>query len=174
VQISVAELDSMPAARAKELLALCCGASEWVSAMLARRPFGSREAVYAAADEIWQSLDREDWLEAFADHPRIGESKSAVQPTEQGSTWAAGEQSEVERAGDRVRSELARANREYEDRFGYIYIVCATGKSADEMLSIAHERLSNGPERELLVASEEQRQITRLRLGKLLDQGEAA
>ena len=129
--------------------------------MLARRPFRSREAVLETADEIWASLDGADWREAFAHHPRIGEQTT--------NATAAKEQSGVSGAADDVRQALAKANRDYEQLFGYIYIVCATGKSAEEMLAIAKSRLENDPETELRVAAEEQRKITRLRLQKLLE-----
>ena len=168
---SVAELDAMPESLAKKLLADCCGASQWVSGMLARRPFGSRAAVLSAADEIWRPLGPADWCEAFSHHPRIGERESAMPQSERGSAWAAGEQSGVVQARDDVRAELAAANREYEQRFGYIFIVFATGKSAEEMLALARERLRNDPDVELTIAGEEQRKITRLRLDKLLDNG---
>jgi 2-oxo-4-hydroxy-4-carboxy-5-ureidoimidazoline decarboxylase len=174
VRVSVAELDAMPKHQASELLAECCGASRWVAGMLARRPFKSRAAVLSTADEIWRSLDSSGWREAFSHHPRIGERKSAVPQSERGSAWAAGEQSGVEHADDDVRRALAATNREYERRFGYIYIVFATGKSAEEMLALACQRLQNDPDVELRVAAEEQRKITRLRLDKLLDNGEAA
>ena len=168
VKVSVAVLDAMAEPQAASLLADCCGSSQWVSGMLARRPFGSRAAVFSAADEIWRSLDASDWREAFSHHPRIGERQSAVRQTERGSAWAAGEQSTVGRAGDETRAALASANTEYERRFGYIYIVFATGKSAEEMLALARERLRNDPEAELRIAAEEQGKITRLRLEKLL------
>ena len=141
--------------------------------MVARRPFKSRRAVDSAADEIWQSLEASDWLEAFASHPRIGERSSGAAQGERGSVWAAGEQSGVNEARQDVREELAAANRTYEERFGHIYIVCATGKTAEEMLALARERLRNLPDDELKVAAEEQRKITRLRLHKLLDKEEA-
>jgi 2-oxo-4-hydroxy-4-carboxy-5-ureidoimidazoline decarboxylase len=174
VKVSVAELDAMPESQAKQVLTACCGASRWVAEMLARRPFKSRAVVLSAADEIWRSLDSDDWQEAFSHHPRIGERQSAKRQSERGSSWAAGEQSEVRRAGDDVRTALPAVNREYEQRFGYIYIVFATGKSAEEMLALARERLRNDPDVELRTAAEEQRKITRLRLDKLLDKGEAA
>lgn len=172
--ISVADLDGMSAPRAAELLAECCGSSRWVSAMIAQRPFGSREAVFAAADEICRSLSARDWLEAFAHHPRIGEQSGAIPEGGRGSEWSAGEQSGVAGARDTVRDELAAANRDYERRFGYICIVCATGKTAEEMLALARERLINDPKRELGVAAEEQRKIARLRLDKMLSKGDAA
>jgi len=171
VKVSIAELDAMSQPQAKKLLAECCGASRWVSEMLARRPFRSRADALSAADEIWQSLDPAAWREAFSHHPRIGERKSATPESERGNGWAAREQSGVERAREDVRAELAAANREYEQRFGYIFIVFATGKSAEEMLALARERLRNDPDVELRVAVEEQAKITRLRLEKLLDKG---
>ena len=161
----------MPESRAKKLLTECCGASRWVSGMLARRPFRSHAAVLSAADEIWRSLEPTDWREAFSRHPRIGERKSAAPQSERGSAWAAGEQSGVEQAREDVRAELAAANREYEQRFGYIFIVFATGKSAEEMLALARARVRNDPDVELHAAAAEQLKITRLRLDKLLDKG---
>ena len=137
--------------------------------MLARRPFKSRATVLSTADEIWRSLDSGDWREAFAHHPRIGERKGPMQQTALGSEWASREQSGVEGADDDLRADLAATNREYEQRFGYIYIVFATGKSAVEMLALARERLRNDPNVELRVAAEEQRKITQVRLKNLLD-----
>ena len=159
--VRIPEFDAVPPNVAAEFLRGCCGSSRWVSAMIERRPFGSREAAFNAADEIWKSLDRSDWLETFASHPRIGEqTKNSV---------AAREQSAVKTADDGVRAQLAQVNRDYEQRFGYIYIVCATGKSAEEMLAIARHRLNNDPATELAVAAEEQRKITQLRLANLLE-----
>jgi len=169
VKVSVAELNVMAELQAKTLLAECCGASRWVSRMLARRPFKSRTALLSTADEIWRSLDSGDWREAFSHHPRIGERKSAMPPTARENAWASREQSGVEGADDDLRADLAAANREYEQRFGYIYIVFATGKSAERMLALARDRLRNDPDIELRVAAEEQRKITRARLKKLLD-----
>lgn len=146
---------------AGKMLRECNGSSRWVSAMIERRAFGSRDAVFTAADEIWKSLDQTDWLEAFAHHPRIGEQTK--------NSLAAREQSGVKTADDDIRAQLAQVNRDYEQRFGYIYIVCATGKSAEEMLAIARNRLNNDQSTELTVAAEEQRKITQLRLAKLLE-----
>jgi 2-oxo-4-hydroxy-4-carboxy-5-ureidoimidazoline decarboxylase len=168
VTLTVRELDALPAAHAAELLAACCGAPRWVSSMVARRPFESLDAVYAAADDVWWSLDQHDWREAFARHPRIGEAESAPPDNERERGWASGEQASVAAAQHVVRSALVDANREYEQRFGYIYIVCATGRTADEMLALARGRLHNAPKVELRVAAEEQLKITRLRLQKLL------
>jgi OHCU decarboxylase len=158
----------MSEAQATALLTGCCGASRWVSAMVARRPFRGHGALLAAADEIWRSLRASDWLEAFAHHPRIGEQQSAVAQTETGQTWSAGEQAGMNSAGESLRRELAAVNREYEDRFGYIYVVCAAGKAAEELLEAARRRLANEPDVELATAAEEQRKITHNRLDQLL------
>ena len=126
--------------------------------MMDARPLGD---ALAKADEIWNALAERDWLEAFAAHPRIGESRPAAK-------WASVEQSGTSTATEETMNAIGNANREYENRFGYIYIVCATGKSADEMLAIVRERLQNDPAKELRIAAEEQRKITRLRLLKLV------
>ena len=160
--MTVADLNAMPESQAAELLGECCGSPRWVAGMVARRPFGSRESVLAAAGEIWTSLDNADWREAFAHHPRIGEQT--------GSSQAAQEQSGMSGSTGDVRQALAEVNRDYEQRFGYIYIVCATGKSAEEMLRIAQSRLRNDPDTELRVAAKEQLKITQLRLQKLLEE----
>jgi 2-oxo-4-hydroxy-4-carboxy-5-ureidoimidazoline decarboxylase len=159
--LSVAELDELPAAPAAEALRECCGSARWVAEMVARRPYHTLDAVLAEAEEVWWSLDPDDWLEAFAHHPRIGD-RATGEP--------AREQAGMDHAGDAVRAAMAEANDEYERRFGHIYIVCATGKSADEMLALARARLTNDPDAELRVAAEEQLKITRLRLAKLLEE----
>jgi OHCU decarboxylase len=171
---TVAQLDGMAPDRASQLLGDCCGATRWVSAMVARRPFGSMERLLTAADEVWRSLEADDWREAFSHHPRIGERGSAARQSERGAAWAAGEQAGVGGAADETRRALERANQEYERRFGYIYIVCATGRTAEELLADATARLSNDPRTELAVAAEEQRKIMRIRLEKLLGQGDPA
>ena len=166
--LTVRELDAMPAAPAAELLRACCGSARWVEAMVARRPFGSRGAVLAAAEQLWWSLTPDDWREAFAHHPRIGERQGGAAQSERAAAWSAGEQAGVAEAPATVHDQLAAANRAYEARFGRIYIVCASGRSAEELLAVARARLDNDPASELRVAAEEQRQITRLRLEKLL------
>jgi OHCU decarboxylase len=165
---AVAELDAMPRARTAELLRACCGSAAWVNGMIDRRPFGSRDTLLRVADEVWGALDATDWLEAFAHHPRIGDSKSAAPRDERAWGWSDGEQAGMRNAPTQLRAALTRANAAYVARFGYICIICATGKSADELLSITQARLNNDPATELLVAGEEQRKITRLRLEKLV------
>lgn len=172
---TVAQLDVLPPDRASQLLGDCCGSTRWIAAMVARRPFGSLERLLATSEEIWRSLGPDDWREAFSHHPRIGERRGGRPQSERGAAWAAGEQAGVGDARDDVRQALANANREYERRFGYIYIVCASGRTAEELLATVTDRLRNDPDTELAVAAEEQRRITRLRLEKLLGhQGDTA
>ena len=133
--------------------------------MLARRPFVSAAALYAAADEIWSGLGREDFLEAFAHHPQIGGRVQARPGVD--AAWSQQEQARVAEAGGDTLGALRALNAAYLDRFGYIYIVCATGKSADEMLALLKARVDNEPARELAIAAGEQAKITRLRLEKL-------
>jgi OHCU decarboxylase len=165
---TVAELDALPAAEAAELLRACCGASRWVEGMVARRPFATEDNLLLAADELWWSLGKADWLEAFAHHPRIGESRAAAGQNDRARDWSGREQAGMAEAARAVRDQLAAANAAYDERFGYICIICATGKSATELLEITQSRLSNSPGVELRIAAEEQRKITRLRLEKLV------
>jgi OHCU decarboxylase len=147
---------------ARQALARCCGSSRWVAAMLARRPFPSTAALHAAADEVWRGLGRTDVLEAFASHPRIGEGAT--------SAWSAEEQARAAAstaAAPQTAATLRALNDAYAARFGYIFIICATGKSADEVLAALRARLANDPDTELGVAATEQAHITRLRLEKL-------
>ncbi len=132
------------------------------------RPFQDVEELLAKADGIWRSLGEEDWLEAFRAHPKIGEQKAAATQSEQARSWSVQEQSGIERAAQETKAALASGNQAYEKRFGFIYVVCATGKTSEEMLAILNDRLQNDPETELRQAAEEQGKITRLRLEKLL------
>lgn len=145
----------------------CCGARRWAVAMIALRPIGSIAELSNAADRVWATMEEADWLEAFTCHPRIGERKT-VHASAQASVWAAQEQSSADAESERVVSELRAGNALYEKRFGFTYIVCATGKTADEMLGILHRRLDHDRAAELREASEQQRQITQIRLGKWL------
>lgn len=160
-----AYLDGLPEADARTALARCCGAPRWVDGMLARRPFQTREALLAAADDVWSQLGRDDYLAAFAHHPRIGEQPATKH--EATAQWSRAEQRGMESADERTRDRLAALNRAYERRFGYLYLVCATGKTADELLGLLEARLMHAPDHELAVAAGEQAKITRLRLEKL-------
>jgi 2-oxo-4-hydroxy-4-carboxy-5-ureidoimidazoline decarboxylase len=165
--MTLRKLNALDAGGAADALRRCCGSTQWARQMAALRPFASAEAVAARADAIWRDLEREDWLEAFAAHPKIGESASGGAGSSE-QQWSDEEQRGVADAADAVRDRLAKANRDYEARFGYIFIVCATGKAAAEILDLITERLTNDAAAELAVAAEEQRKITRLRLARLL------
>ena len=158
----LAELNALSFDAAVREFLRCCGSTKWARAMTTARPFATIEAVHAAADTMTNSLDPSDWLEAFHSHPRIGERATA------GASWSRDEQAGAHGASDAVRDRLAARNREYEARFGYIFIVCATGRTADEMLADLERRLAHNAGDELSVAAAEQRKITRLRLAKLL------
>ena len=136
--------------------------------MLASRPYENGAEVLAHADAIAQELQPADWLEAFSHHPRIGERKAAASVSSVAAGWSAGEQAGMDRAAGPVQDELAAANAEYAERFGFIFIVCATGLSAESMLALLKERINNAADEELAVAAREQRKITQLRLRKLL------
>lgn len=145
----------------------CCGARRWAAAMVALRPIDSVAELSAAADRVWSKMEEADWMEAFACHPRIGERKT-VHASAQSTAWSRQEQSSASAAGECVLSEIAAGNAHYEQRFGFTYIVCATGKGAEEMLAILNRRLGSDRATELREAAEQQRQITQIRLGKWL------
>ena len=186
------DLNALDADAAARALLRCCGSSRWARRMAASRPFGSMQAFAAAADTCWGALDPADWLEAFAAHPKIGaggagraggEGRSGGAGTAgghvgaaasssadgAGASWSGQEQAGVADAADATLLRLADLNRDYQARFGYIFIVCATGKSAAEMLTLLERRVRNAPETEIRIAADEQRKITRLRLMKLVD-----
>jgi len=165
------ELNQSPKIVAESALLSCCGSRRWAQKMTAARPFADVSSLLNRAEQIWYSLETEDWLEAFAAHPKIGAKKSVPQATAQSAEWSHGEQSGTRAAADSVLTELKEANRLYEARFGFIFIVCATGKSAAEMLEICHRRLNNDNGIEIRVAADEQGKITEIRLRKLLDSG---
>lgn len=166
---NVARLNAMPTAELAELLRACCGSARWVEGMIARRPWMTPAAVLAASDDVCRKLGTEDWLEAFAHHPRLGESRAAVAQDERARDWSAREQGSLTTAASDVKVALAAANEAYEATFGFICIICAEGRDPEELLAITKARLSNAPNIELRIASEEQRKITRLRLLKLFN-----
>lgn len=144
----------------------CNGSRAWAVGMVNARSFETPQELFDASDKVWQSLTHADWQQAFDSHPRIGEHKAKA-ATEKSLAWSAGEQSAASDV-DTVKAQLAEGNKEYEQKFGRIFIVCATGKSAVEMLDILRNRLANDPSTELKEAAEQQRQITQLRLRKWL------
>ena len=168
MQRDLAWLNSLTADEAAKELLQCCGSKRWATEMTSQRPFPSEETLLAAANDIWWSLDRSDWLEAFRSHPKIGEKKAADKVSAQSQQWSGQEQSGVTNASHTTVSTLATLNHDYEQKFGFIFIICATGKTSDEMLSALRERLQHDPQAELPIAAAEQSKITELRLKKLL------
>jgi len=165
--LGVEGFDALPDHEAAVLLETCCGSSAWVQGMTVRRPFGTLSVLLDVADELWWSLLPDDWREAFDHHPRIGEQATIVAQSVQARGWSADEQRGATSASDDVRRALAEGNREYEHRFGHIYLVSAAGKSAEEMLALQRARMVNDAATELRVAAGEQAKITRLRLEKM-------
>lgn len=168
---SLQRLNGLSSGEARAELLRCCGSTRWAERMAAARPFGGEAALLLAADAIWGALEVSDWFEAFAAHPRIGSKKDVAHAPAGTGAWAEGEQRGTEGAAASTLAGLAEANRAYEARFGFIYLVCATGKSADELLALCRERLHHDRDVEVAVAAEEQRKITRLRLEKMLRGG---
>jgi OHCU decarboxylase len=164
----LARLNALDAETAEREMLKCCGAHAWAREMAARRPFEDTEELMLTADQVWWALGTRDWHEAFASHPKIGERKAAQAQSEQAQTWSEQEQAGARNAEQATLVELAEANRVYEEKFGHIFIVCATGKTAAQMLTLLRARLPNDPGIELRNAADEQRKITRLRLEKLL------
>lgn len=163
------DLNELPRAEATAEFAKCCGSKQWAETMTARRPFETVADLTRTASDVWWSLKHDDWLEAFRSHPKIGEKKAAENVSTQAQQWSGQEQSGVRNAGDDTIDALAQLNREYEEKFGYIFIVCATGKSANEMLALLRRRIGNDSETELPIAAAEQAKITELRLKKLIN-----
>jgi len=155
-----AYLNSLPAIKARAELSRCCGARLWVDAMIEARPFARDTELFGVAERVWWGLGRADWLEAFAAHPRIGDSVST--------DWTRREQAGVDGAPAATLSALARHTAVYEQRFGHVCLICAMGRTADEMLDALRHRLTNDPTTELRIAAAEQAKITRLRLDKLV------
>ena len=164
--MTLAEFNALPSAQAESVLMDCCGSARWAVSLAAHRPYANAEALHKAADSIWWKLERADWLEAFSHHPQIGDTPAGGSNSAR--QWAAGEQAGARTSTDDVKARLTRANRAYCEKFGYIYIVCATGKTAEGMLAILNQRLQNDIPSELSIAAEQQRLITRIRLDKLL------
>ena len=165
---TLAAWNAAGATEASNAMLACCEAKRWADAMVALRPIASVFALSEAADRTWATMQEADWLEAFACHPRIGERKVSMHAGEQSSAWSRAEQAQTNFASDSVLAEIAEGNQRYEELFGFTYIVCATGKSAEEMLAILKRRLGSTRESELREAAEQQRQIMQIRLGKWL------
>ena len=165
---TLAELNSWPAAQAREELLRCCGCVKWADAVAARRPFADKKALLAASDSAWAATSEKEWREAFAHHPRIGGKDALRAKFSATSGWAQGEQAGAAAASEAVLDALSKGNADYETKFGHIFIVCATGKSAAEMLDLLQSRLANDPAKEIRIAAGEQAKITNIRLEKLI------
>jgi 2-oxo-4-hydroxy-4-carboxy-5-ureidoimidazoline decarboxylase len=153
-------------AAAREVLP-CCGSRAWADALTARRPFTTAQQFFEASDAVWAALDEPAWREAFAAHPRIGQ-QHAPAATAQSLAWSSEEQRAAASPDAAAELALAEGNRQYEERFGRIFIVCAAGRSAAGILAILQRRLLNTAAAEMLEAAEQQRQITHLRLRRWL------
>lgn len=172
--MTLTELNQLDKETAAHHFRQCCVSEAWIAGMIDAMPFDSMQSLYTAADRIWLALKPSDFKEAFEGHPKIGDVGSLRAKYANTKALAAGEQSSVQQADEETLQALADGNTAYEQRFGYIFIVCATGKSAEEMLTLLKERLHNDPDYEIKVAAAEQQKITRIRLEKLLQPNETA
>jgi 2-oxo-4-hydroxy-4-carboxy-5-ureidoimidazoline decarboxylase len=166
----LARWNQLPEEEAAQEILPCCGSMAWARHLVSRRPLQDQTVLLAVSDEAWGHVTKEDLMEAFSKHPRIGERKAPQVASARSAAWSLQEQQKVADAGEPVQLALAEGNREYERRFGRVFLVCATGKSAPEILEILRRRLGNDDSTELLVAAEEQRKITNLRLKKWLSE----
>lgn len=162
------ELNVLPKDQLKAALFNCCGSHTWVSKMLPFFPADDMVELINDAEDQWYECSEVDWLEAFTHHPKIGDVESLTKKFTATAQWASGEQSAVTSAPQQTIEALAEGNAAYEKKFGFIFIVCATGKSAAEMLHLLQQRLPNSKEEEIKIAMDEQNKITQLRLQKLL------
>ena len=166
--MSILALNSLQGDSLEQALLRCCHSTNWVKLMVKAHPFASKETLHETAVSSWKEMGREDILEAFLGHPMIGADIDALRKKFQTtSSWSEGEQSGIAEASTQTILALQKANKEYLIRFGYIFIVCATGKTAMEMLTLVQERLHNDPEQELAIAAGEQQKVTAIRLEKL-------
>lgn len=165
--LTLEQLNLLHELQAERRLLACCGSRAWARGVATGRPYYTFQELLTTSDRVWSQLAPDDWREAFSHHPRIGDSTSSARNTAE--HWSEREQARARGGSATTLAELAELNAEYEDRFGYVFLICATGKTADEILERARQRLNNDPAAELCIAAEEQRLITHLRLRKLLD-----
>ena len=164
----IERLNQMARGEATKALHDCCGSKKWIEQVLARRPFCDAAGLYDAADDAWETFEHRDWLAAFRAHPAIGTTKAKAKQSATARRWSAGEQAVAQKASPDTLAVLAAANQAYQATFGHVFLICATGKTSEEILKAIRERLANDPEVELRIAADEQKKITRLRLEKLL------
>lgn len=165
--MTIAEFDHLSSEKKRELLLQCCGSASWADKVMQSLPAEDLVDLMEISDEAWSQCNEDDFREAFTHHPKIGDIDSLKEKFANTAHWAAGEQSGVNQSSEKILLQLAEGNKKYEDKFGYIFIVCATGKSAAEMNNMLQERLHNDPEQEIRIAAEEQNKITKIRLEKL-------
>jgi OHCU decarboxylase len=165
--INVQWLNRMLPGTLRQTLTDCCGSQRWVQAMMDSAPWDSPEALRASADTAWSTMGEPAWLEAFSHHPRIG-GRRAQSQSDAAAVLSAGEQSGTANASHTTLDELASLNESYAKNFGFTYIVCATGRSASEMLDVLKQRIANSRTDELVIAAAEQHKITHIRLTKAL------
>ena len=166
---NLAAINELSETESFETFLNCCGSTTWAGQMSQRRPYRMLEDLFDAARLVWFRLTPADWLEAFAAHPAIGSQKKAASQNATSAKWSKVEQEGTGKADKKILGDLAEANRLYQQKFGFMFIVCATGKTADEMLAICRARSGNSVETELQIAAEEQFKITEIRLYKLLE-----
>ncbi len=169
IKMTIEELNNIPEGNFFEVMQKCCGSTTWINEMISTRPFMDLEELLVQAEKAWSLTQEQDWLEAFNHHPKIGDLKDLEQKFASTKELAGGEQSSVQSATTQTLLELAKGNEEYENKFGFIFIVCATGKSADEMLHLLKARLPNDKNTEMNTAADEQLKITKLRLKKIIE-----
>jgi len=162
------ELNKTDTVNAQATLKLCCGSSQWSKLLAEQRPFSSSRDLLAKAEIVWHELSKEDWLEAFSHHPKIGETKANLKNFD-APDWSQKEQAGVNNASELTQRKLEHLNDDYFKKFGHVFLICATGRSADQMLAALELRLANDSETEITIAVKEQSKITRIRLEKLLN-----
>jgi 2-oxo-4-hydroxy-4-carboxy-5-ureidoimidazoline decarboxylase len=160
---------TVPSGEAAREILSCCGSRAWAANLAARRPFADEQALFDAAADCWQHLPEEDWMEAFRSHPRIGETHAQAKTTEASAAWSRSEQSQMQNVDTAILMRMRDGHRTYEERFGRIFIVCASGKQPAEILRLLEQRLGNDPAAELLESAAQQQQIMQLRLRKWLE-----
>jgi 2-oxo-4-hydroxy-4-carboxy-5-ureidoimidazoline decarboxylase len=164
---ALARWNSLEATTAAREILPCCGSSAWAAELAARRPFANPDDLCETSDWVWAGLPEDAWHEAFDSHPRIGQQRAHA-ATDESLAWSSEEQRAAAPQEGETKLALGEANRQYEEKFGRIFIVCASGRSAAEILAICRERMKNTADDEMLEAAEQQRQITQLRLRKWL------
>jgi 2-oxo-4-hydroxy-4-carboxy-5-ureidoimidazoline decarboxylase len=172
--MTIAEFDHLPEKKKRELLTQCCGSSAWVNKMLTVFPVEDLVEFLEYAEQKWNECTEQEQMEAFEHHPKIGDINSLKEKFADTAGWAAGEQSGVNNSNENTLQQLAKANEAYENKFGFIFIICATGRSAEEMLADLNSRINSSKQEEIKTAAAEQLKITKLRLEKLFGVNESS